>query len=140
MTAGVSRIKSQPWRFRHMSDWLSGLAGLLVAGGAVATLYYETGYTYCVDPQGSASASTCRVVAVADPLPVWLMTVLVGLVGVLVGCLLFRYRSRVLLIVFGIATGIIAIGTLGVAWPFLPAGLVSLVAALFTRGPVRSAA
>jgi hypothetical protein len=113
-------------------DWLAALAGLLVAGGAVATLYYETGYTYCFEPEGSGPL--CRTVAVADPLPVWLMTVIVGLVGLVAGCLFFRYRVRAFLIIFGLATGIVWFGTLGVAWPFLPAGIVSLVAGLWPRG------
>lgn len=125
-----------PWRrapFGRVRDGLAALAGLLVVGGALATLYDETGYTSCFEPAGSGPL--CQTVAVADPVPVWLMTVIVALVGILAGGLLYRYRRvRAALIVFGLATGIVWAGTLGVSWPFVPAGLVSLVAGLMPPG------
>ncbi len=131
--SGDSRSAWQHWRLARTWDWLAALAGLLLAGGAVATLYFETGYTYCVD---SLNASpVCRAVPVADPLPVWLMTVIVAAVGLVAGGLFFRYRVRASLIVFGLATVLVLVGTLGISWPFLPAGLVSLVAGLWPRRP-----
>jgi hypothetical protein len=49
----------------RLLDWLSALAGLLVAAAAMATLYDETGYTYCFEPEGAGPI--CRTVAVAHP-------------------------------------------------------------------------
>lgn len=114
------------WRRRNLTepaDRLAALMVLLLVLGAPAVGYGSTGYSECVD-------AVCRTVA--HPIPVW-GYLLLAVGGLGAGALLFRYRGRALLIGFGVLVAASFVGSFGIGWELLPAGLVSLVAGVWPR-------
>lgn len=131
MTTQMTLFRRRYWIPAGIADWLAALAGLLVAAGTVATEYYSTGYTACYAGQ------VCRPTPVAHPIPLWAFVPILGLVGLVAGALLFRFRVRALLIGFGLAVPLFWFGSLGLGWEFFPAGLVSFIAGVWPHRPRR---
>lgn len=119
--------------FVSLSDWLAGLAALLIAAALVSYWAMPTGTSCTTAPMGTQTCQTVSLAASAG----WtsmVFTPLVVAVALGLGALFFHLRrSRTLLSAFGLATIIVFVLSFGADGPVIPAAIFSLAAAIVMR-------
>ncbi len=117
-------------RLHYPSDWLAASAGILTIA-ATAYLWFVPGGagTSCT---GTVQGSSCQSLSylLSTGVASFVLTPLVLVLAVVLAGILFYYRrKRLLLGGFGAAVVVILVASFGIDWPFLPAAVVSILAA-----------
>lgn len=127
-------------RLHYPSDWLAASAGILTIA-ATAYLWFVPGGagTSCM---GTIQGSSCQSLSyvLSTGVASFVLTPLVlGSAVVLAGILFYYRRERLLLSGYGAGVVVIFVASFGIDWPFLPAAVVSIVAAFLPPYRRRSA-
>lgn len=132
------QITVKRWASQHLAtlyDWLVGSASVLIAAAVVYYWFMPVGTSCTTTMQ---SVTTCQSVSLANSggMASLAITPLVIAIGLAFGWLFFHFRrTRMLLVGFGVVAIAFYVLSFGIDAPFLPAALVSLVAAVVPTAP-----